>query len=130
MTDEKLIELAEKSKQNSYSPYSHFRVGCALLTKDGEVFTGANIENSSYPATVCAERVAIFKAISSGKYDFEKLAIDGDCDDFCYPCGVCRQVMSEFCSDDFKIILRNKDGIKVFTLGELLPYSFKLKEDE
>ncbi len=130
MTDDKLMNIAQKSKEKSYSPYSHFRVGAALVTKSGEIYTGANIENSSYPATICAERVAIFKAISDGKYDFEKIAIVGDCDDYCYPCGVCRQVMSEFCKDDFKIILQSKGSIKEFTLGQLLPYSFKLKEDE
>ena len=130
MTDDKLMRIAQKSKEKSYSPYSHFRVGAALVTKSGEIYTSANIENSSYPATICAERVAIFEAISDRKYDFEKIAIDGDCDDYCYPCGVCRQVMSEFCKDDFKIILQSKGGIKEFTLGQLLPYSFKLKEDE
>lgn len=130
MTDNELMSIAVQSKEKSYSPYSHFRVGAALITKSGEIYTGANIENSSYSATICAERVAFFKAISDGKYDFEKIAIDGDCDDYCYPCGICRQVMNEFCNDDFKIILQNKNGIMEFKLVELLPYSFKLKEDE
>ena len=130
MTNEKLMEFAKKSKERSYCPYSHFSVGAALLTKGGKIYTGANIENASYPATICAERVAIFKAISENEREFEKIAISGDCDDFCFACGVCRQVMSEFCGDNFKIILQNKDEIKEFTLGELLPYSFKLKEDE
>lgn len=130
MTNEKLMQAAKKSRQSSYSPYSHFSVGAALLTNGGKVYTGANIENASYPATICAERVAIFKAISENEREFEKIAISADCDDFCFPCGVCRQVMSEFCGDNFKIILQNKNEIKEFTLGELLPYSFKLKEDE
>lgn len=130
MTNEKLMQAAKKSRQRSYSPYSHFSVGAALLTNGGKIYTGANIENASYPATICAERVAIFKAISENERKFEKIAISGDCDDFCFPCGVCRQVMSEFCGDNFKIILQNKNEIKEFTLGELLPYSFKLKEDE
>lgn len=130
MTNEKLMQAAKKSKQRSYSPYSRFSVGAALLTNGGKIYTGANIENASYPATICAERVAFFKAISENEREFKKIAISGDCDDFCFPCGVCRQVMSEFCSDNFKIILQNKNEIKEFTLGELLPYSFKLKEDE
>ena len=86
----------------------------------------AHIENSSYPATVCAERVAIFKAISDGEYEFEKIAISGSGNDFCYPCGICRQVMSEFCKENFLIILENGEKIKELKLGELLPHSFKL----
>lgn len=92
----------------------------------GKIYTGANIENSSYPATVCAERVAIFKAISDGEYEFEKIAISGSGNDFCYPCGICRQVMSEFCKENFLIILENGEKIKELKLGELLPHSFKL----
>ena len=114
MENRELMYLAENAKQKSYSPYSKFKVGAALLTKDGKIYVGANIENSSYPLTVCAERVAFFKAIS------------GSSDDFCFPCGACRQVMSEFCGKDFVIILENGKEIKSFTLGELLPYSFKL----
>ena len=107
MENRELMYLAENAKQKSYSPYSKFKVGAALLTKDGKIYVGANIENSSYPATVCAERVVIFKAISDGEYEFEKIAISGSGNDFCYPCGICRQVMSEFCKENFLIILEN-----------------------
>ena len=126
MENRELMYLAGNAKQKSYSPYSRFKVGAALLTKDGKIYVGANIENSSYPLTVCAERVAFFKAISEGEKEFEKIAISGSSDDFCFPCGACRQVMSEFCGKDFVIILENGKEIKSFTLGELLPYSFKL----
>jgi len=119
MENRELMYLAENAKQKSYSPYSKFKVGAALLTKDGKIYVGANIENSSYPLTVCAERVAFFKAISEGEKEFEKIAISGSSD-------ACRQVMSEFCGKDFLIILENGKEIKSFTLGELLPYSFKL----
>ena len=126
MENRELMYLAENAKQKSYSPYSKFKVGAALLTKDGKIYVGANIENSSYPATVCAERVAIFKAISDGEYEFEKIAISGSGNDFCYPCGICRQVMSEFCKENFLIILESGEKIKELKLGELLPHSFKL----
>lgn len=122
----KLFNTAAKASENSYSPYSKFRVGAALLCKDGTIYTGCNIENAAYPLGNCGERTAIFKAVSDGKRDFEAIAIAGsDSDDFsapCYPCGACRQVMSEFCEKDFKIVLSDK----VLTLDELLPYSFEL----
>lgn len=122
----KLFEEAVKASENSYSPYSKFRVGAALLCSDGTIYTGCNIENSSYPLGNCAERTAIFKAVSDGKKDFEAIAIAGSADynmsEPCYPCGACRQVMSEFCDESFKVILSEK----ILTLGELLPYSFKL----
>lgn len=126
MDDRELMYLAENERQKSYSPYSKFKVGAALLTKSGKIYQGTNIENSSYPLTVCAERVAFFKAISEGEKEFEKIAISGSGDDFCFPCGACRQVMSEFCGKDFKIILEKGEEIKSFSLDELLPYSFKL----
>ena len=104
MENRELMYLAENAKQKSYSPYSKFKVGAALLTKDGKIYVGANIENSSYPLTVCAERVAFFKAISEGEKEFEKIAISGSSDDFCFPCGACRQVMSEFCGKESCIL--------------------------
>lgn len=128
LTDNELVSLAKKELKNSYSPYSGFKVAAALITKNGKVYTGANIENSSYPATVCAERVALFKAISNGEREFEAIAIVCEKGDFCYPCGVCRQVMSEFCDESFRIILEGDNIIKSYTLEELLPHSFKLKD--
>ncbi len=128
LTDNELVSLAKKELKNSYSPYSGFKVAAALITKSGNVYTGANIENSSYPATVCAERVALFKAISNGERGFEAIAIVCEKGDFCYPCGVCRQVMSEFCDESFRIILEGDNIIKSHTLEELLPHSFKLKD--
>ena len=126
MDNKELLKIAKEAKSKSYCPYSKFKVGACLLTKSGKIYTGANIENSSYPATVCEERVAIFKAISDGEYEFEKIAISGSGNDFCYPCGICRQVMSEFCKENFLIILENGEKIKELKLGELLPHSFKL----
>ncbi len=127
-----LIKKASAMLKFSYAPYSNFYVGAALLTKNGKIFTGCNIENATYGATNCAERTAFFKAISEGENDFYAIAIvggkNGKIDDFCSPCGICRQVMAEFCSKDFKIILANsKNEIKTFTLEELLPESFSLK---
>lgn len=129
MTDYKsLMAEAQKARQKSYSPYSHFRVGAALLTKSGKIYTGCNIENAAYTPTVCAERTAIFKAVSEGERDFEALAIiggaEGETADFCAPCGVCRQVIAEFCKKDFKIVLGNEDNFKVYTLDGLLPFAF------
>ena len=124
----KAIEAMKKS----YSPYSNFTVGAALLTKDGKVYTGANIENSSYTPTICAERNAIFTAVHEGEREFEAIAIvgghKGDVKGVTAPCGVCRQVMSEFCSPDFKVILvtSGEGDYEETTLGELLPYMFKL----
>ncbi len=127
-----LCELAIKAKENSYSPYSHFRVGAALLSGEGKIFTGCNIENAGFTATNCAERTAFFKAISEGITDFRAIAISGDADDYLYPCGVCRQVMAEFCNlDDFIIYLvKNIDDYKAFTLRELFPGAFTPDELE
>lgn len=134
MTDEKISLLIEKATEMlkfSYVPYSHFHVGAALLAKDGTIFTGCNIENAAYGPSNCAERTAIFKAVSEGVKDFEAIAVvggpNGKIEDFCPPCGVCRQVMAEFCKKDFIIILANgKKEIKIFTLDQLLPESFSL----
>lgn len=128
MTDIDLINAAAKSLKNSYAPYSGFKVGAALLCTSGKVFCGCNIENASYPAGICAERTAIFKAISEGESEFVKLAIvggkDGKISDFCYPCGICRQVISEFCGSDFLILTYDGNEIKTHSLGVLLPLSF------
>lgn len=127
-----LALAAIEAMKKSYSPYSHFTVGAALLTKEGKIYTGANIENASYTPTVCAERTAIFTAVHQGERDFEAIAIvgghEGKITGVTAPCGVCRQVMSEFCSPDFKVILvTTPDGDYVEeTLGSLLPYTFKL----
>ena len=126
-----LVEKAIKAREKSYSPYSKFAVGAALLSSDGTVFTGANVENSSYTPTVCAERVAFFSAVHEGKRDFSAIAIVGgnageEISEFCPPCGVCRQVMGEFCEGDFEIILSNGKEIKVYTLNELFPSRFEL----
>lgn len=133
MTDYKiLMSEAQKARQKSYSPYSHFRVGAALLTKSGKIYTGCNIENAAYTPTVCAERTAIFKAVCDGERDFEALAViggaEGETADFCAPCGVCRQVIAEFCNKDFKIILGNEDKFKAYTLDGLLPFAFTDKD--
>lgn len=123
-----LLETAKKVRENAYAPYSNFTVGAALLTKDNRVFTGCNIENAAFSPTNCAERTAFFKAISEGERDFEAIAIVGGKKDeklvFCPPCGVCRQVMLEFCSSDFMIVLEDENEIKTFTLSEMIPFNF------
>ena len=127
MTKERLCEMAKAAMQKSYSPYSHCKVGAALLAKSGKVYLGCNIENASYSATICAERGAFMQAVSVGARKFKAICIVGGFDkitDFCYPCGVCLQFMSEFCDKDFEIVLYNGKEIRVHTLGELLPYTF------
>ena len=131
--EQELIKLAIKASENSYSPYSNFKVGAALVTKENKIFLGCNIENSAYGPSNCAERTAIFKAVSEGYKDFKALAIvgglNGEFKNFCSPCGVCRQVMSEFCNKDFEIILGNdKLEYQKYTLEELLPHSFDLED--
>lgn len=123
--NETLALKAVQSMQNAYSPYSNFMVGSAILTKDGEIYSGCNIENASYGATICAERVALYKAVSAGEKDFVKLTIACNGDNFPYPCGICLQVLSEFC-DDLEIDLINSRGIiKSVRLKELYPSAFK-----
>lgn len=129
MTDCKQLMLrAEEARKKSYSPYSHFCVGAALLTKDGKVYTGCNIENAAYTPTNCAERTAFFKAVSEGERAFEAIAISGgragDKGGFCAPCGVCRQVIAEFCDKDFQIVLGDAERFEVYSLDALLPLSF------
>lgn len=127
-----LIKSALSARKFSYSPYSKFAVGSAVLCADGQIFTGCNIENSSYPVGICAERVALSKAISLGKQNFRAIVIVGSIDDnseieYCPPCGMCRQFLSEFCSMDFLVILaRSQTEYKIFRLGDLLPETFKL----
>ncbi len=118
--------MAVESMKKAYSPYSGFRVGAVVVTKSGKIFTGCNIENSSYGLTICAERVAIFSAIASGERDIEKLVVVADTPEPVSPCGACRQVMSEF--GDFEVILANFQGKHTITkVSALLPYAFKLK---
>lgn len=129
MTDKELYFEAVKAMENSYSPYSSCKVGAALLTKGGKLFTGTNIENAAFGPTVCAERVAVFKAVSEGERDFLKIAVvggkNGEINGIFAPCGVCRQVLREFCNDDFEILLgETKDDFKKVTLKDLLPISF------
>lgn len=128
MTDKQLLELAVKAREKAYAPYSGFRVGAALLGKSGKIYTGCNVENAAYTPTNCAERTAVFKAVSEGEKDFKAIAIVGgkgeEIADFCAPCGICRQVLAEFCDGDFRILLGTPDNVSVHTLAELLPYSF------
>ena len=131
MDNLKLLEEAKKARLKAYTPYSNFKVGAALLTKSGKVYLGCNIENATYTPTNCAERTAFFKAVSEGEREFEKIAIVGakdgeDAKEMCAPCGVCRQVMMEFCNPkEFQIILADGENTcRVMTLEELLPCGF------
>ena len=132
MTDKELVKAAVAAMEKSYSPYSGFKVGAALLAGDGRVFVGCNIENASYPAGICAERTAIGNAVSAGAREFLKIAIvggkNGEINDYCPPCGICRQVLSEHCGGDFEILLYNGESIKKHKLSELLPLSFGRNE--
>ena len=128
---EKLIKKEIEMLNFSYAPYSNFHVGAALLTSEGKIYTGCNIENAAYGPSNCAERTAIFKAVSEGKKEFEAIAIvggkNGKIENFCPPCGVCRQVLAEFCKKDFEIVLaKSKNEYKIMTLEQLLPESFSL----
>lgn len=130
MTHEQLLKTAIEARENAYVPYSHFAVGAALLAKSGKVYRGCNVENAAYGPTNCAERTAFFTAVCAGEREFEALAICGGpagkpVSELCAPCGVCRQVIREFCPDDFPIVLTT-DGTKLYetTLAELLPLSF------
>ena len=124
MTDQALVDLAFQMLERSYAPYSQFPVGAALLCADGAVFTGCNVENAAYPAGLCAERNAMFHAVAEGHTDFRRIVIAGRGEDFCVPCGICRQVMREF-APELEIICLNGNGEeRMFTLPELLPHSF------
>ncbi len=128
MTPERLCDLAKEAMLHSYSPYSGYKVGAALLCADGTVYGGCNIENASYSPTNCAERTAFFKAVYDGHKDFKAIAVVGGKDGVITgafpPCGVCRQVMREFCGDDFRVFLVTPEGYEVRTLAQLLPDSF------
>ncbi|MCR5420008.1 MAG: cytidine deaminase [Lachnospiraceae bacterium] len=136
MIEERLIEAAFEGRNNAYAPYSEYRVGAALLTENNEIITGCNVENSSYGLCNCAERTAVFKAVSAGAKRFKAIAVAGgkncckeqgdETEDYAYPCGACRQVLREFCSPlEFKVIVaRSKTDYKVYTLEQLLPDSF------
>ena len=133
MTPEKLCELAIQAMHHAYAPYSGFKVGAALLCKDGTVYQGCNIENAAYGPTNCAERTAIFKAVYDGQREFAAIAVCGGKDGVITgsfpPCGVCRQVMREFCEDDFVIYMVGAGGnYEKVTLSQLLPFSFSAKE--
>lgn len=122
----RLLEEAEGAKAKAYAPYSGFCVGAALLTKSNRIFTGCNVENASYGLTVCAERVALFNAISAGEREFLALAVIGDGDDFCRPCGACRQVIAEFGDDPAVIMANNQKEYEIKPISELLPQVFHL----
>lgn len=129
---EQLIENAIEARKMAYTPYSKYKVGAALLSSDNKIIKGCNIENAAYGPTNCAERTAFFKAVSEGVKDFSAIAIVGGLENetdlfsgYAFPCGVCRQVMREFCDSEFEIVVaRSTDDYKVYTLGELLPESF------
>ena len=119
-----LIRAAFEGQGFAYAPYSRFHVGAALRAKDGRVFKGCNIENAGYTATNCAERTALFKAVSEGHRDFVRIVIAGRSEGLCVPCGVCRQVMAEFCAPGFEILLTAGGAVKAYALEELLPQAF------
>ena len=129
MTPEKLIELAKEAMTRAYAPYSGYKVGAALLCTDGTVYQGCNIENAAYGPTVCAERTAFFKAVSEGERDFAAIAVvggkGGEITGIFPPCGICRQVMQEFCKKDFVIIVaKSEEDYQKYTLKEILPFGF------
>lgn len=125
MDFKKLISLAQEMKEKSYSPYSNFRVGAAVLADSGKIYTGTNIENATYGATCCAERTAVFKAVSEGERKIDAVAIASDMNETIFPCGICRQVIAEFGNRDTKIICTNSNGeCEVYRLEELLPKAF------
>ncbi len=128
MTDQELSALAVEAKKRAYAPYSNFPVGAAVLTKNGKTFTGCNIENASFGLSNCAERTAIFKAVSEGFTEFEAIAISGETEKFLPPCGACLQVLLEFFELDAKLILADsKNELTILKLKELIPYSFDNK---
>lgn len=126
MNEKELIKIARQVQPNAYAPYSHFSVGAALLTAGQNVYTGVNVENSSYGLTVCAERNAVFKAISEGDNQFEAIAVAGSAEGFTYPCGACLQVLAEFNPQIRVIVCDSQDNIRIHSLTELLPQMFLL----
>lgn len=128
MNYHELVEEALKAKEKAYAPYSHFRVGAALQTADGKIYTGCNVENASFGLAICAERVAIFKAISDGCQDFKAIAVVGDSDNFCSPCGSCRQVMAEFAPEMPVIMVGANKDYQVQKVRELIPGYFSVQD--
>ncbi len=124
--DDKLISAAKEAAESAYAPYSGFRVGAALRSEAGIIYMGCNVENASYGASNCAERTAFFSAVTSDERKFSAIAIYADSDKMPFPCGICRQVMAEFCGADFKVIVSSRTGSETFKLGDLLPHSFEL----
>lgn len=126
-TDYELMQAASAACENAYAPYSGFKVGAALLTADGRIFTGCNVENSSYGAAICAERTAAVRAVSEGCVKFSAIAVTNSKGGLTYPCGICRQFLSEFADESFRVILKDDMGhISSYTLSELMPFGFKL----
>ena len=124
MTEKQLCDMAVAMLERSYVPYSHFPVGAALLCKDGTVFTGCNVENAAYGATICAERTAMVKAVSEGHRDFVRIAVYGDGEHYCYPCGACRQFLAEFAPDMEVLSVMGGGRYVSNRLSELMPYTF------
>ena len=124
-----LIAQAIEAKQSAFAKFSHFRVGAALLTKSGKIYSGCNVENVSFSATNCAERTAVYKAVSEGEREFAAIAVNGDNGDYLPPCGVCRQVLAEFCDmETFEVVLANsEEDYRIVTLDRLLPGAFLVK---
>jgi cytidine deaminase len=127
MNPNNLINLACEALKKAHAPYSDYKVGAALLCADGTVFKGCNVENASYGLTNCAERTALFSAITAGQTEFTALAVAASSEPAPFPCGACRQVLAEFCGPDFPVYIKNSDDYASTTLGELLPHSFDLK---
>ena len=126
MTERQLIQKAKQAMRQAYAPYSHFRVGAAVMTKQGKVFTGCNVENASYGASCCAERTAIFKAVSEGERELAKIAVVSESGKLTPPCGICRQVLLEFMPEGSVILEQGEGGIKIYTVKELMPVGFVL----
>jgi cytidine deaminase len=130
MKREALIKKAFEVRENAYVPYSHFKVGAAMLAASGKVYTGCNVESASYGGTNCAERTALFKAVSEGELEFKAIAVVGDPNAYTFPCGICRQVLVEFGGELEVIVAKTLKDYRVFTLDELLPHSFTPKDLE
>jgi cytidine deaminase len=125
----RLLQAAQKAKENAYAPYSHFHVGAALLTTNGKLFSGCNVENTSYGLTICAERNAIFQMVAQGEQQIAQILVIGDTEDFLPPCGACRQVMAEFSIPETIVYMCNKHGQdKKTSMAELIPYTFFLEK--
>ena len=127
MKEKELIRVAAEVRKRAYAPYSGFKVGAALLTRDQKIYAGCNMENAAYSPSLCAERAAFAAAVSAGERDFTAIAVIAEGKDYCVPCGVCRQVMLEFCEEDFMIIAaKTEDDYRIFRLRELIPHGFCL----